>query len=236
MGIRKLYFYMQPHMGRDKFEVLCKENNLQIKQHKQGKRTTNSLGVSRFQNLVEHLKPSKINEVWSSDITYYQVGQRFYYITFIMDNYSRLILGYQVSKRLKTEQTTLPALKAAISLRKRRIPKGMIFHSDEGGQYYDKAFLKLTLKYGIQNSMCSYAYENGYAERLNGIIKNEYLKPWGVKTYEDLQKKVDRAVSLYNSERPHNSLGRISPNEFERNIRTLDIQNSMPEVPLALNH
>jgi putative transposase len=99
-----------------------------------------------------------------------------------------------------------------------------MFHSDGGGQYYDKSFLALTLKYGIRNSMCEIACENGIAERLNGIIKNNYLRHWEIRSYEEFVKNDDRAVLLYNKERPHKALNFISPFSYENQQLHLPIQ------------
>jgi transposase InsO family protein len=161
----------------------------------------------------------KINQVWQSDITYYDIQGKFYYITFILDAFSRRIVGHSASKRLTTEETTLPALRLAIKLRKvqKLSLQRLIFHSDGGGQYYDKEFLALTGKNEIVNSMCEYAWENGKAERVNGVIKNNYLIHRNIKTFEALTKEVDRSVQLYNADKPHIGLQRNTPINFENN-------------------
>jgi transposase InsO family protein len=216
MGCRDMYFKLKPQsMGRDAFEEFCKAENLVVPRVKNWRRTTDSSGVVRFENLLITLKINRLNQVWQSDITYYEIKGRFYYITFIEDAYSRRIVGHYVSKRLVTEQTTLPALEMAIKQRKRVNLEGLIFHSDGGGQYYDKAFLKLTQSKKIENSMCEYAWENGKAERLNGVIKNNYLKHRTIKSFSELVKEVDRSVQLYNEEKPHIELKRKTPIEFE---------------------
>lgn len=175
MSCRAMYYKIKPEtMGRDAFESLCFENGFKQVRPMNYHRTTNSNGVVRFDNLLENTTITAINQAFVSDITYYELD-RFYYITFIMDAYSRYILGYQVSDRLTTEATTLSALNQAIKVRNGILPKGIIFHSDGGGQYYDKEFLKLTSKYHFKNSMCEMAYQNGQAERINGVIKNNYL-------------------------------------------------------------
>ena len=110
----------------------------------------------------------------------------------------------------------MPALKQAIKTRKNKLPKNIIFHSDGGGQYYDKEFLALTKKHHFKNSMCEYAYENGKAERINGIIKNNYLRHRNIKNYKDLVKEVDRSVSLYNNEKPHKALNYMTPMDIEK--------------------
>lgn len=225
MGVRDLYYKLQPStMGRDTFELFCKEHHLTSKRSKNYRRTTDSSGVIRFDNLLKNNSLTTINQAWQSDITYYEVEGRFYYLTFILDAFSRRILGYSVSKKLTTEQTTLPALEMAIKLRKKEgwLIHGVIFHSDGGGQYYDKEFLKITKKEGIINSMCEYPWENGKAERLNGVIKNNYLVHRNILNFSDLNKEVDRTVSLYNQEKPHIELQRKSPSDFEKNYLCLN--------------
>jgi putative transposase len=220
MGLRDMYYKLQPEsIGRDAFEAFCKAEKLTVGRIKNYRVTTDSSGVIRFDNLLTNLHISRINQVWQSDITYYEVSGRFYYITFIIDAFSRRIVGHSTSKRLTTEQTTLPALERAIKLRKKEKMsiEGLILHSDGGGQYYAKEFLKLTGKYHILNSMCEYAWENGKAERINGVIKNNYLIHRDINNFEALVSEVDRSVQLYNHDKPHIGLQRKTPFEFEMN-------------------
>ncbi|MBB3186105.1 IS3 family transposase [Microbacter margulisiae] len=218
MGLRDMYFKIAPiDMGRDRFEILCKESGLMVERTHNLRKTTDSSGVIRFDNLLIGLVINKPNQVWQSDITYFDLNGKFYYITFIMDAFSRVIVGHAISQRLKTEQTTLPALQKAIKSRMdlNICIHALIFHSDGGGQYYDKDFLKLTEKYKIRNSMCQYPWENGKAERINGIIKNNYLIHRVINSFEQLQIEVDRSVFLYNTQKPHSKLQRKSPKQFE---------------------
>jgi putative transposase len=217
LSLRAMYYKINPsQLGRDAFEFMCKTEGFSMPRKINYIRTTNSFGVVRFNNLMENIILKGINEAWSSDITYYELADVFYYITFIIDNYSRVIVGHSTSRRLTTEQTTLPALKMALKCRKYCIPPGMIFHSDGGGQYYDKEFLKLTKQYKVRNSMCEYAYENGKSERINGVIKNNYLKHRSIKTFAELEKEVDRSVSLYNNDKPHKALKYKTPIAYEK--------------------
>ncbi len=219
MGIRDMYYKLRPEtMGRDVFENFCREEGLTVERVKNWRRTTDSTGVIRFDNLLVGMNLTAINQAWQSDITYFEINGRFYYITFVEDSFSRRILGYSVSKRLTTGQTTLPALKMAVRLRVKEGMSiaGVIFHSDGGGQYYAKEFLKLTRKEGIVNSMCEYPWENGKVERLNGVIKNNYLIHRQINSFEELVKEVDRTVLLYNKEKPHIELQRKTPNQFEK--------------------
>lgn len=215
VAARQLYRILKPQgIGRDKFEALCFGHGLKLMRSKDFRRTTDSRGVIRFPNLAEGLEVGSVNQVWGSDITYYQIGAVFYFLTFILDRYSRMVVGYSVSRRLLTEQTTLPALRMA--LKARRPCKGLIFHSDGGGQYYSGAFLKLTGQYHIKNSMCEMAYENPHAERVNATIKNQYLKGYCPQTYHELVRQTKRAVHNYNCIRPHQSLNYITPEAYEK--------------------
>lgn len=215
MSSRQMYRLIKPvHLGRDRFERFCFENGFKVSIKRAYHRTTNSLGVTRFENLLLNFELRGINQVWVSDITYYRIGEKFYYLTFILDLYSRVIVGYAVSRDLLTASTTIVALQMA--LKKRNAPKGLIIHSDGGGQYYCKEWLELTTKYQLRNSMCESVYENPHAERINGTIKNDYLVSYGPQNYIELTQMTAKAVLKYNSEKPHQSIGNISPHEFEK--------------------
>src|SRR5690349_6605600 len=89
LSARQMYFLINPSMmGRDQFEAMCFRNGLKISRKRSFHKTTNSLGVTRFHNLIERIELRYINQVWVSDITYYRIQERFYYLTFIMDLYS----------------------------------------------------------------------------------------------------------------------------------------------------
>ena len=234
MGLRDIYFKIIPiEIGRDRFEILCKQSGLMVERTHNLRRTTDSSGVIRFDNLLIGLVINKPNQVWQSDITYFEFNGRYYYITFIIDAFTRVIVGYAVSQRLKTEQTTLPALQKAIksSIDLNVNLDALIFHSDGGGQYYDKDFLLLTKKHKIISSMCQYPWENGKAERINGVIKNNYLIHRIINSFEQLQTEVDRSVLLYNNEKPHCKLQRKSPNQFEKDYLCTNssIENTKPD-------
>ena len=231
MGCRDMYYKLNPEcMGRDAFELFCKKEGLMAPIIRNWQRTTDSSGVVRFDNLLKDLTINRINQVWQSDITYFDLKGKFYYITFIIDAWSRRIVGHHTSERLFTENTTLPALKMALRQRKGQNIKGLIFHSDGGGQYYDKAFLALTNENDIVNSMCEYAWENGKAERINGVIKNNYLKHKVIENFMELCKEVDRSVKLYNYEKPHIKLNRNTPINFENKYIWADKKSDEGEV------
>ena len=214
LSARCMYTMIQPQsMGRDKFEQFCYLYGFKLAVKRAFHKTTNSLGVTRFENLIAGLELTGVNQVWASDITYYRIGERFYYLTIILDLYSRFIVGYAVSVGMFTEQTTIPALNMALKLREPA--QGLIFHSDGGGQYYCKKFLAITRSSLIENSMCESVYENAHAERINGTIKNDYLVYYAPQDYTHLRTLTDKAVKMYNFFRPHSSLGNISPATYE---------------------
>jgi transposase InsO family protein len=226
MGIRDLYFKIGPQtMGRDIFEEFCKQEGFVLKKKKAFRGTTDSSGVKRFENLTLNLKLTALNQLWVSDITYFEISGKYSYLTFIMDKFSRKILGYSVSTRLTTEATTLVALKMAIRSRNKHKLTDLILHSDGGGQYYAGIFLKLTQAYEIKNSMGKYPWENPYAERINGIIKNNYLQHRSIDSFQKLVKEVDRSVTLYNNDKPHKGLKRLTPVEYENRILALGKQS-----------
>lgn len=235
MALRYIYHKLpQKLIGRDRFERIFKDIGYGVRMEKKYTRTTDSRGVTKFENLALGIDLKRSDQLWVSDITYYEVGSKFYYLTFILDAYSRRIVGYSVSTTLKTEDTTIPALKMALAFRgysKRNMPQDLIFHSDGGGQYYCKEFIVMLRELGIRSSMAETVYENSKAERINGVIKNSYLKRWSIRTMQELAQSVDRAVRAYNSEKPHSSLGLHTPIEFEENILSL----CSPKRPKMIN-
>jgi transposase InsO family protein len=163
------------------------------------------------------------NKVWQTDITYFQVGERFYYITFIVDIYTKVIKGYKVSEHLFAE-ANIDALQMA--LRREKNVEGLIHHSDRGSQFTDSHYKKILKDKGIKMSMGLAAWENAYAERVNGIIKNEYLNRKTIKNFKTLTLEVTKAVNHYNKERIHNHLpNRNTPMQFENELIHLDTQN-----------
>ena len=220
LSSRQMYLMIGPQtMGWDKFEQFCFQNGFKLAVKRAYLKTTNSLGVTRFENLIAGLELTGVNRVWASDITYYRIGEKFFYITFVLDLWSRFIVGYTVSVGMLTEQTTIPALNMALRQRG-PVQEGLIFHSDGGGQYYSKKFLAITKSNLIKNSMCESVYENAHAERINGTVKNDYLVYYAPQDYKQLVTLTDKAVKMYNFSRPHSSLGNISPAAYELSTKS----------------
>ena len=237
MAARDIYIKLQPScMGRDQFERFCMDSGYRIKKLRNFRVTTNSLGVTRFPNMIKDIEVTRVNQVFVSDITYFDIGPKTYYLTFIMDLFNREIVGWSESDNLRTESTTLPALHRLIKERGRSNLNGAILHSDGGGQYYCNEFKALTKELKMINSMTEEkVYENSHAERLNGIIKNNYLYPYGPTDMASLKKLLDKAVFMYNTGKPHKSLGKLTPRSFKDTIDNED--NSPSNLPLStVNH
>lgn len=228
MSARDIYLKLQPScMGRDQFERFCMDSGYRIKKLMNFRVTTNSLGVTRFPNMIKDIEVTRVNQVFVSDITYFDIGSSTYYLTFIMDLFNREIVGWSASDNLRTESTTLPALYKVVTERGRVNLKGAIIHSDGGGQYYCKEFKILTKELGMINSMTEEkVYENSHAERLNGVIKNNYLYPYGPTNMTSLRKLLDKAVLMYNTGKPHKALGKLTPSMFRNTIDNEDYSSS----------
>lgn len=237
MSARDIYLKLQPSfMGRDQFERFCMDSGYRIKKLRNYRVTTNSLGVTRFPNMIKDIEVTRVNQVFVSDITYFDIGSATYYLTFIMDLYNREIVGWSASDNLRTVSTTLPALHRVITERGRTNLKGAIIHSDGGGQYYCKEFKTLTRELKMINSMTEEkVYENSHAERLNGVIKNNYLYPYGPTNMTSLRRLLDKAVLMYNTGKPHKALGKLTPSMFRSTIDNEDYSSS--NLPLStVNH
>jgi len=222
-GVEKMYFVLRPDwIGRDRFIDLMMNNGYRLRSRRSFIRTTFP-GIYQYPNLAEGMLLWQKNQLWQSDITYFRVGERFYYLAFIIDVYTKHILGYHVSDHLRAE-ANLKALQMALKTSGGNI-NGLVHHSDRGSQYGDKEYTGLLIKNGALISMGMKAQDNAYVESLNGIIKDEYLNHWNIASFADLKRRVKQAVNHYNHHRPHGSLPqRLSPNAFDQNILSLNCQ------------
>lgn len=171
-------------------------------------------------NLAARRPITDINQVWTSDTTYFRIGERHYYITFVMDVYSRRILGFAASKDLGAE-ANCRALRMALETRQGHDLKGLIHHSDRGSQYGSDKYISILKAKEIGVSMCDSVYENTHVERVNGITKNEYLSQWPIKDFDALKRRLSQAVKIYNECRPHWSLGVAPPAKYEEKLKTI---------------
>lgn len=232
LGCRKMAILIkEPGYGRDKTEGLLLKNGFRILYPPNYIKTTHSVRFSRFKNLIEGLRIKAINKVIQTDITYLWIKDRFYYLVFIIDLYSRYIIGYNASCGLETE-ANIKALKMMINLRGKENLKQLIHHSDKGTQYNCKKYLDILEAHDIKVSMCKQAWENAYAERINRTIKDEYLRHRNISCLQSLRKELTRAVKLYNTKRPHWSLPQqMAPANFEAYVNKLS-KNKKPKMLL----
>lgn len=220
MGGRKLYEKLYPFMlehqikmGRDAFFDLLSYHGLLIRRRKRRIVTTNSSHwLRKYPNLIRDFVPTAPNQLWVSDITYWKINNKDVYINLITDAYSRYIVGYHGAPTLEAIES-IKALKMALKTTKNNQPESLIHHSDRGVQYCSSDYVKLLQDNGIEISMTENGdpLENAIAERINGIIKNEYLIDYSVDNIGNAQQLLKKAVELYNYDRPHMSIGNLTP-------------------------
>lgn len=219
MGGRKLYYLLKPkllrlniNMGRDKFFDLLRSNYLLIRKRRGCHITTDSNHwMRKYPNLIKDVIPLGPNHILVSDITYWKSQDKYYYISLITDAYSKKILGANVADNMEAVES-VKALKEALKHVDARAT-GIIHHSDRGSQYCSAEYVKVLKKRGIAISMTDNGdpLENAIAERVNGIIKDEYLFQYNVSTLSEAEKILAEVVKLYNEERPHTSLNNMTP-------------------------
>ena len=223
MGLREIYNTYRPEgIGRDAFIALGMQEGFRLRVLKDKTRTTFSVKSSRYTNLLAGKRFTDVNQIWSSDITYFKLGSSFYYIVLIMDVYSRRIVGYSVASDMRAIHNT-KALKMALKLRGiSHYGNQLIHHSDKGSQYIYDRYTELLDRYGIRISMCNNVFENTHIERANGTIKNYYLYRWNIQTENQLFAKVRKAIWAYNFDKPHQSLNGMTPVRFEQHLNELE--------------
>jgi putative transposase len=214
-------------IGRDAFFDLMRDHHLLVKQRKNYHVTTNSNHwMRKYPNLIREQEPMGPNHIWVSDITYWKTKGGHYYISLITDAFSRKIVGYHVAENMEAIQS-VAALKMAVNPLKIG-HTGLIHHSDRGSQYCSSQYVSVLKKHNIQISMTenSDPLENAIAERINGIIKGEYLSDYQINSLTHAKEVLKAVVKLYNEERPHNSLNNHTPaniheNHLEKQIKRL---------------
>jgi putative transposase len=229
-GCRRMAFDMDFKIwGRDKIEGLLLNSGYRLFYPRRYKKTTDRRKEHYYPNRIEGMVLSEINQVVQTDITYYEVRGQFFYIVFLIDVYSRRIVGDSVNKTLQADGN-IKALQQMIKIRKGHCLRGLIHHSDRGSQYVDVQYRLLLKQNDITPSMCLTAWENAYTERINRTIKEDYLNHWKINDYASLKKMVKKAVHHYNTKRAHSSLKRMSPVEFENYVQKLPIEKRPKEL------
>jgi len=228
-GVEKMYDALKPDfIGRDRFVEMMMDLGFRIKRKKNYRRTTISSKIY-YPNLIKGLEVNRPSGIWQSDITYIPIGGKHYYAVFIIDVYTKKIVGYQLSDHMRAT-ANIKALQMAI----RSHPPPTIHHSDRGSQYTYRGYIDLLKHHKSKISMALSAQDNAYAERINRTIKEEYLDYWKPKTFTQLKRCVRKAVENYNNQRPHNNLGKISPLEYEKRWSKIE-RNLKPKITIFNN-
>lgn len=220
LGTRKLYEKLyeplrQLGIGRDRLFDILRANHMHIVPKRQYQVTTNSYHrFKKHKNLVEDLEIKRPEQVFVSDITYIGSREHPMYLALITDAYSKRIMGYNVSDSLNASGA-VAALEMA--LKKRRYKKeALIHHSDRGIQYCGNDYQQVLEKHSIKCSMTEKydPYQNAVAERVNGIIKQEFLEGIVVRDVELMDKIIKESIQIYNQDRPHLSCHMLTPDRM----------------------
>jgi transposase InsO family protein len=222
IGVKKLYYLLnnelkQLKIGRDKFIDILRANHLLIAPKRSYHITTNSHHRFRkHQNQILELQIQRPEQVWVSDITYIGKRENPCYLSLVTDAYSKRIMGFNVADNMNTE-SSLVALKNAVKQRKDK-SLSLIHHSDRGLQYCANEYQKLLNKSDIKCSMTqnSDPYENAVAERINGILKQEFSIDKFNKELPIMKALVKNAIDIYNNIRPHYSNYMLTPNQMHQ--------------------
>jgi len=232
MSLKKLHHALQADfIGINGFIEYGMTNGFEVVSYKKVPKTTVLSENPDFPNLLIDRKISGINQVWVSDTTYFKVLQKWYYLTFVMDLYSRRIIGHHASPNLFAK-AHLEAFKMALQTRNcNQFNNQLIHHSDRGSQYKSQLYTEAVKQAKIKISMGRIVYDNIHIERVNQTIKGEYLIHRNIKSEKDLIFHLKKDIELYNQERPHLSLNKMTPVEFERYICNIPLsQRTFLEV------
>lgn len=228
-------------MGRDRLFDILSANYLLVRRKKKQTIIINSFyRFKKYPNLIRGFVLIFPNQLWVSDIMYWRINGSFVYISFVIDVYSKKIVGYHLGDSLQTSET-IQALEKAISNLPVENNKTLqlIHHSDRGTQYCSNEYVQLleTNNIGISMTENGDPLENAIAERVNGIIKEEYLNDYQVDNIEDAKELLDTVIQLYNNERPHMSIGNLTPNQVhQNNIKTEKLwKNYYVKSPIIVN-
>lgn len=218
IGGRKLWHLINARLpesysvGRDRLFDLMDREHLKVQKKRRSTRTTySSKWMRQWPNLIKGIIPTAANQIWVSDITYVDTDIGFTYLHLVTDAYSKKILGWCLSRTLHADYT-VEALKMAIRNAGCKLD-GLIHHSDRGCQYCCEKYVKLLQDNNILISMteCGNPRENAIAERVNGILKTEWLNLEHFNCIEDAYRRIAEVIEIYNNKRPHLSLGYSTP-------------------------
>jgi transposase InsO family protein len=223
IGGRKLLKMLKDQMpedlqiGRDAFFDLLRENNLLVKRKRYRVKTTDSNHwMHKYPNLIKDFIPFKANQLWVSDITYLETDEGFKYLFLITDAYSRKVIGWSLGETLEAKHAITALFMALWQLPED--VKDLIHHSDRGSQYCSAEYVKILKKRGIKISMTENGdpLENAIAERVNGILKVEWIYELQLKDMQAAENQIPKILDTYNTRRPHASIDMMTPEQAHR--------------------
>ena len=205
-------------IGRDRLFDILRAKNMLVKRKRAYAKTTNSYHhFHKYNNLIKDMEVTKPNQVWVSDITYIRTVKGFCYLALITDMYSRKIVGYDLSDSLELAGCLRALRKALWHVRP---AAGLIHHSDRGVQYCSHMYVNELKRCGIKISMTeeNHCYENAVAERVNGILKDEFYLDQCFFSTIHAKRATKSAIKIYNNKRLHVSLRYKTPNMVFNNV------------------
>jgi transposase InsO family protein len=227
LGGRKLYFMLKPtlnaqgiKLGRDGFFDYLREHRLLVQPVKRYTKTTHSKHwMKKHPNLMESQTIDRAEQAFVSDITYVETEEGVHYLSLVTDAYSRKIMGHEVSDDMRAESVVKALRRAA---RQRTTRRSLIHHSDRGLQYCSTVYQQELNRHGITPSMTDGydCYQNALAERVNGILKQEFLL-YKCRTLKELKSLVQESIAIYNRLRPHLSLDMRTPEEVHEKATSM---------------
>jgi putative transposase len=226
LGGKKLHRLLKPELekagvriGRDRFFEVLGGRGLLLEPLPKAPRTTNSRhSLPVFRNLLAGMELTGPNQAWVSDITYIRTDEGFLYLSLITDAWSRKIVGFHAGDTLETEGCLMALEKATKELEAGFFP---VHHSDRGSQYCSHLYTGKLREYGLGISMTEemHCYENAKAERVNGILKQEYFLGGCFRMKHQAIAAIDQAVWLYNTRRPHLALNYETPSTMHEKLK-----------------
>lgn len=227
-GGRKLYKKLNPvfanlgiKIGRDSLFTILRNNDMLVKRKKYSSKTTDSYHhFHKYKNIIKDIIPTRINQIWVSDITYIRTINGFCYLALVTDIFSRKIIGFDASNSLELSGCLRALQKAFSVLRYSESSQDLIHHSDRGSQYCSHQYVGKLKSKGILISMTEekHCYENAIAERVNGILKDEFYLDQVFSSLEHVKYAVKNAINMYNSKRLHLSLEYKTPDMVFNNV------------------
>ncbi|MGD8239102.1 MAG: IS3 family transposase, partial [Armatimonadota bacterium] len=203
-----------------------------------GRRTTDSdHGLPIYPNLLQGGAITGLHQVWVADITYIRLAMEFVFLAVILDAYSRRVVGWELSRSLRTQELTVPALERALA--SRPVPEELIHHSDQGVQYAAKAYVSRATEAGLRLSMGRRGHpeDNARAQAFFRTLKVEQVYLTEYLDFADAQRQIEGFIEdVYNRKRLHSSLGYVPPVEFEETLQAEAKRSALvggPSAPLT---